>query len=396
MVMLDKRPGDTRVPRRQSQPPTPKKRWLLLLLMLAPLLLPMLMVAPALLVLKSHGGHSSSCAPAPGLGMADSAATVDGLNPRQRQIAATIVGHGEARHISIKGQTIAVAVAQDESTLRNLANPNVRESLSLPNDGKGQDHNSVGVFQQQPDQGWGTPAELMDPAIATDKFYDALLKVPGWESMQIADAAAAVQHNLNGAPDYARFETSAAQIVTALQGSGATLAADADSAVQNLGCNSAAPAGAVNIPNFVPGGPPGPNAVAAAASQLGVEYAWGGGGPNGPSRGTSDGGGAADAHGDYNKTGFDCSGLAQFAIFQATGKVIPDTSEPQSAGGAPVASQAEAQPGDLVFFGGEGVAHHVGVYIGGGQMIAAPQSGERVKQQPVSDVGGPITYRRYT
>jgi len=52
--------------------------------------------------------------------------------------------------------------------------------------------------------------------------------------------------------------------------------------------------------------------IDAAMSQLGVPYAWGGGTAAGPSRGIHDGG-VADAHGDYNKIGFDCSGLTLYA-----------------------------------------------------------------------------------
>ncbi|WP_280381327.1 C40 family peptidase [Nocardia wallacei] len=318
----------------------------------------------------------------------------EALNENQKRIIATIVGRGVDRHISTHGQTIAVTTALDESTLRNLANPNVPESLSLPNDGVGHDHNSVGVFQQQPDQGWGTPAELMNPTIATDKFYDALLKVPGWESKSVPDAAAAVQHNLNGAPDYARYEAAGRKIMAGLNDSGVKVVpAAAVAAVPTLPPASCGH-GPIQIPQFNPGGPAGPNIVAAAASQIGIEYAWGGGDLNGPTIGQRDGG-VADNFGDYNKTGWDCSGLSRWAVYRATGKIIPRTSQVQSTGGQPVA-EADARPGDLVFFGGEGVAHHVAIYIGGGQMIAAPQSGDRVKQQLVSDVAGSVTYRRYT
>lgn len=126
--------------------------------------------------------------------------------------------------------------------------------------------------------------------------------------------------------------------------------------------------------------------IDAATSQIGTTYAWGGGNASGPSKGISDGGGAADQHGDFNKVGFDCSGLTLYAYTQA-GITLPRTAAAQYHQGThiPAASGVAAlQPGDLVFFsalgdsGGAGV-HHVGIYIGNGQMLNAPQSGTTVR-----------------
>ncbi len=94
-------------------------------------------------------------------------------------------------NIPEKGIIVALATALQESGLRNLANPNVPESLRLPNEGTGQDHLSVGIFQQQP--WWGSLAELMNPFMAATKFYSALLKVGGWQDMAPTVAAQAVQ-----------------------------------------------------------------------------------------------------------------------------------------------------------------------------------------------------------
>jgi cell wall-associated NlpC family hydrolase len=110
-----------------------------------------------------------------------------------------------------------------------------------------------------------------------------------------------------------------------------------------------------------------------------IPYAWGGGGLDGPSRGIHDGGGAADAHGDYNKTGFDCSGLSRYIHYQLTGHEIPRTSEAQFGAGHAV-SAANARPGDLVFPNNAGrPPHHVQVYLGNNQVIEAPSSGQLVK-----------------
>jgi len=112
--------------------------------------------------------------------------------------------------------------------------------------------------------------------------------------------------------------------------------------------------------------------VAAASKYLGVPYAWGGTDPS---------------------TGLDCSGLVQ-RVYADLGIDLPRTSSQQATSGRAVASLAEAQPGDLVFFdydSSRAGIDHVGIYIGNGQMIAAPQEGEVVKVQPVGD---PTVIRR--
>ncbi|MFI7080934.1 M23 family metallopeptidase [Micromonospora sp. NPDC049903] len=107
--------------------------------------------------------------------------------------AAEIVTAGLERQMPARGYVIALATAMQESTLRNLANANVPESLSLPHEGVGRDHDSVGLFQQRP--GWGTVRERMTPSYAADRFYEALARVDGWERMRLTDAAQAVQRS---------------------------------------------------------------------------------------------------------------------------------------------------------------------------------------------------------
>lgn len=114
----------------------------------------------------------------------------------------------------------------------------------------------------------------------------------------------------------------------------------------------------------------GASVVADAERYLGVPYQWGGTNPT---------------------TGFDCSGLVQH-VYGDLGISLPRTSEQQATVGTPVASIADAQPGDLVFFepstSGPG---HVGIYIGNGQMIDAPHHGTDVQIQAV---GQPSAIRR--
>ena len=121
------------------------------------------------------------------------------------------------------------------------------------------------------------------------------------------------------------------------------------------------------------GGSSSNGVVAAAQSQLGVAYVWGGGGSAGPSDG-----------------GFDCSGLTQYAWAKGAGISIPRVAAAQQLAATPV-SVNQAAAGDSVFFGSP--AYHTGIYLGGGQMIHAPHPGTVVKVEAVSDVTpGPTTY----
>ncbi|MCF6744730.1 NlpC/P60 family protein [Blastococcus sp. KM273128] len=114
-------------------------------------------------------------------------------------------------------------------------------------------------------------------------------------------------------------------------------------------------------------------AIAAARSQLGVPYSWGGGGSNGPSNGIPP---------DSQLFGFDCSGLTQYAYAQA-GIAIGGTSRDQWwLNRNKQVATADLQPGDLLFWGGNRNDYmsitHVAIYIGGGQMIEAPDRGQHV------------------
>ncbi|WBB93399.1 M23 family metallopeptidase [Verrucosispora sp. WMMC514] len=125
---------------------------------------------------------------------------VDGWDGDQVTNAATIVTTGARLGVPARGWVIAVATAMQESSLRNLP---------------GGDRDSVGLFQQRPSQGWGTPAQLQDPAYAAGAFYATLLTISGWQSMPLTDAAQAVQ--ISAYPDaYATWEHPAAQLVTVI------------------------------------------------------------------------------------------------------------------------------------------------------------------------------------
>ena len=142
-------------------------------------------------------------------------ATVAGLSQSQTRYAATIVKVGQELKLPTRAYVVAIATALQESNLQNLANPALPESLDLPNDGLGYDHDSVGLFQQRTSSGWGTVAELMDPATSARRFYQALAQIGGWPDMPISAAAQSVQQS--AFPDaYAQHESQADEIVDAL------------------------------------------------------------------------------------------------------------------------------------------------------------------------------------
>ncbi|MFT8447212.1 MAG: C40 family peptidase, partial [Liquorilactobacillus nagelii] len=80
--------------------------------------------------------------------------------------------------------------------------------------------------------------------------------------------------------------------------------------------------------------------------------------------------------GGTSPSGFDCSGFVQY-VYAHFGVSLPRTSEAQSTIGSAV-SVSSAQPGDLLFWGGQGSAWHVGIYVGGSSYIAAPTTGQSV------------------
>lgn len=126
--------------------------------------------------------------------------------------AAIIINVGHDMKIPPRGWIIAVATAMQESSLINHGFLGARN-----------DHDSLGLFQQRPSQGWGTPDQIMDPKYASKKFYDKLLKVPNWATIPLTVAAQTVQRSAY--PDaYAKHEPLATTIVNTLA-DGAGLAA---------------------------------------------------------------------------------------------------------------------------------------------------------------------------
>lgn len=137
------------------------------------------------------------------------AATDGGYGPwdaQQVAHAATIVAVGRQLGVPPRGWVVAVATAMQESSLRNL-----------PHLGEANDHDSLGLFQQRPSQGWGSSEQLQDPQYAATAFYQRLVTVDGWEHMALTDAAQAVQRSAH--PNaYAKWETDAVALTAAIVG----------------------------------------------------------------------------------------------------------------------------------------------------------------------------------
>ncbi|MFX0549621.1 NlpC/P60 family protein [Hathewaya histolytica] len=128
-------------------------------------------------------------------------------------------------------------------------------------------------------------------------------------------------------------------------------------------------------------GPAAQRAVEVAKQFIGSWYVWGGTTPQ-----QKDGSGnwiQPKFKGDQSHGGFDCSGLVQFA-YGRVGIGLSRTTYTQVKEGIPV-TKDQLQVGDLVFFGSASSPHHVGLYVGGGQYVHAPRTGDRVK---ISSVWG--------
>ena len=112
------------------------------------------------------------------------ATLVDGRQARldleQAGNASLIAGVANQRGLIPRATSIALATAFQESGLRNLDYG---------------DLDSLGLFQQRPAAGWGTPEQIMDPYYSTGKFFDALARVPDWQTADIGDVAQEIQRS---------------------------------------------------------------------------------------------------------------------------------------------------------------------------------------------------------
>jgi len=333
------------------------------------------------------------------------------FDDEQRANARVIIAVGREMGMSSRDILIALMTAMQESGLRNL------------NYG---DRDSLGLFQQRPSQGWGTPQQVTNPIYAARKFFEGLAKVKDRHRMSLTLAAQAVQRSAYPYA-YAKHEDNARRLMNSLGEDGGlpfpliaprmdlddlgALAPDEPETLDEaLKVDSAGiasedpskphtgitatpkplevPIQQVSAPEPIdPEVQPGEGhtfpaltrlveggareaMVDAALRVLGTPYSWGGGNAQGATRGIGRGAGTV---------GFDCSGLVQYALNQAGWKVGDMVAAQQMRLGKRT-SIDQLQPGDLV---ARPDGSHIGIYIGNGQMIHAPSTGDVVKIAPV-------------
>jgi hypothetical protein len=124
------------------------------------------------------------------------------VTPEQAGNAATVAAVALRRGLPELAVVVALATALQESKLVNVEYG---------------DRDSLGLFQQRPSQGWGTAQQILDPAYAAGRFYDALLAVPGWQRRPVTEVAQRVQQSAHPR-GYARWEPLAGALAHALAG----------------------------------------------------------------------------------------------------------------------------------------------------------------------------------
>ena len=163
------------------------------------------------------------------------------LQPAQERNAKIITAVAHTHGLADDAATIGVSVALAESIMLNTANDGsselydslqgrelsfgeravARKSMSYPHDAVGNNLDSIGLFQQRPMTGWGTPEQLIDPVVASELFFDQLVKTPDWQEMTPWAAAQAVQDSPDSSGKlYQDTFASAGAVVTALTSAG--------------------------------------------------------------------------------------------------------------------------------------------------------------------------------
>ncbi len=258
------------------------------------------------------------------------AVRVGDLDPEQRAIAELIIAIGKQRGLPPRAWQIAIQAGMTESRLHNLHYG---------------DRDSLGIFQMRPSQGWGTVAQVTDPVYEINKFYDVLLRVPGWETQRPGDTAQDIERSAFPLR-YHQWEPLAVNVISAVGG-------DVTQYVR-ASCTTPLPA-----PSEVAG-----RAIQFALGEVGKPYVWGATGPD----------------------AYDCSGL-MLRAYQAAGITLPRVARQQYWAGAQLPVR-QAQPGDLLFWGYDtsnpDSIHHVAMYLGNGRMVEAANQTVPLRQRAVS------------
>ncbi|MEW1794667.1 C40 family peptidase [Streptomyces niveus] len=291
---------------------------------------------------------------------------IPGLDLPAEQVpdAQKIVATGIGLKVPDRGQIVALATAIQESRLRNLT---------------AGDRDSLGLFQQRPSKGWGTAQQIRDPIHASEKFYQRLLTVDGWQQLTVTQAAQAVQQS--GHPDaYAQWEDLATSLQKAIARTFPNTGQGATDQSETSGCGPGEdgsgygriPEGTVPKGYTIPEDAPAEarRAIRWAMGRLGTLYQWGGS--------------CTDAHGPDPMGRCDCSSLMQQA-YKHAGVTLTRTTYTQVNEGKAVSAKALV-PGDLIFSRGTAARpEHVGLYMGEGLVIEAPRTGKPVRITPLKD-----------
>jgi len=307
----------------------------------------------AFFLMSGTGAQASVCAPVGASSTSAGAMTVkssDGgsvtLSAKQMGYVATAVQIGTQEGVNGNGLVAIIAAGLTESGMRNLANSNVPDSLSYPNDGTGHDHTSVNPWQEQ--NWWGTTAQRMNIEYAVKAWFGGpngpnhgsprgLLDIPNWQDYDPATMAQLVE--VSAYPDrYQPWVSAAQQLVGAAGGAS---------------CLNQAATGWT-----APNGKTGADVVAYAKQFVGkVPYG-------------NDCGSAGNPSGAWC-----CTGFVYWVYHQVLGI---DLTSPVVSGQLALAHQipqSQAQAGDLVAW----VGQHIGIYDGSGHVIAAADWGEGTK-----------------
>lgn len=254
------------------------------------------------------------------------------LSEDQRSTVAQIIQIGKERELPPRAWQVAIQAGMTESGLRSLDYG---------------DRDSLGIFQMRPSMGWGTPAQVMDPTYAINKFYDVLEEVPDWERQRPGESAQDVERS--AFPDrYHRWEPMAAHLI-----GNVGLVADPTGCGEGTGLLVPAPSRQAG------------EAINFALAQQGKPYQWG----------------ALTTH----QNSYDCSSL-MLQSYREAGITLPRVSRQQYRAGALLPVE-QAQPGDLLFWAYDtsnpATIHHVAMYLGDGKIVEAQQTGVPVHIRPV-------------
>lgn len=282
------------------------------------------------------------------------------LDADQAKNASVIYSVAASRKLTPHDAALGIGTAMQESELNNLPSG---------------DRDSLGLFQQRPSQGWGTAAQIADPQYAAGKFFDALIKVPGYETMAFSNACQAVQRSAYPSA-YAKWENFANTCVAALVKSAQNISASG-TVTTGAGGTAIGSSGATGRSiasvafNLIKGHTPGY-----------IRYQEGG----------------DDPYNSPDPRVLDCSSFVDWVFYHATGRPLnPSGSRSTAHSIGPQcttipAATAKNIKGALLFLGNVGSETHVEVSLGNGSTAAAHTSSVPLAQQVDIQKAGNFTH----